>query len=82
MDFEDQLNALIYFHLEEHTSGRHLLQALKEDAFARQHIAPHAGIGQSSFFEAINPKNGSYPAHSMRSGGCQGGRGRMIFATT
>ena len=29
-----------------------------------------------------NPKNGSYPAHSMRSGGCQGGRGRVIFATT
>ncbi len=31
MDFEDQLNALIYFHLEEHTSGRHLLQVLKEE---------------------------------------------------
>ena len=56
MDFEDQLNALIDFHLEEPTSGRHLLQALKEDAFARQHIAPRAGIGQSSFFEAINSR--------------------------
>lgn len=56
MDFEDQLNALIYFHLEEHTSGRHLLQALKEDDFARQHIAPEAGIGKSSFFEAINAR--------------------------
>lgn len=27
MDFEDQLHALIYFHLQEHTSGRHLLQS-------------------------------------------------------
>ena len=31
MDFEDQLHALIYFHLQEHTSGRHLLQSLEED---------------------------------------------------
>jgi len=28
MNFEDQLNALIFFHLEEHTSGRHLVQTL------------------------------------------------------
>ena len=30
MTFEDQLNALIFFHLEEHQSGRHLLQVLNE----------------------------------------------------
>ena len=40
MTFEDELNALIYYHLEEHSSGRHLLQALKEDDFARTAIAP------------------------------------------
>src|SRR4030066_2215957 len=51
MEFEDQLNALIYFHLEEHTSGRHLLQALEEDDFARGAVAPEAGIKKSSFFE-------------------------------
>jgi hypothetical protein len=56
MEFEDQLNALIYFHLEEHTSGRHLLQALKEDDFARENVAPEAGIEKSSFFEAINSR--------------------------
>ena len=50
MEFKDQLNALIFFHLEEHTSGRHLLQSLKEDCFAREHIAPEKGIGKSSFF--------------------------------
>lgn len=54
MNFEQQLRALIYFHLEEHTSGRHLIQALEEDNFARNHIAPPGGIKKSSFFEAIN----------------------------
>lgn len=56
MEFEDQLNALIYFHLQEHTSGRHLLQSLEEDAFAREHIAPRKGIAKSSFFEAMNER--------------------------
>ena len=56
MEFEDQLNALIYFHLEEHTSGRHLLQVLEEDEFARSSVAPKAGIKKSSFFEAINKR--------------------------
>jgi len=56
MDFNDQLNALIFFHLEEHTSGRHLLQDLKEDDFAREHIAPEKGISKTSFFEAMNDR--------------------------
>jgi len=54
MSFEDQLNILVYFHLEEHHSGRHLLQVLKEEHFARQHIAPVGGIEKSSFFEDIS----------------------------
>ena len=56
MNFEDQLNALIFFHLEEHTSARGLVQALKEDEFARNHIAPEDGISRSSFSEAINER--------------------------
>ena len=56
MNFEDQLDALIYFHLEEHTSGRHLLQDLEEDDFVRNVIAPSEGIKKSSFFEAINTR--------------------------
>ena len=56
MNFEQQLRALVYFHLEEHTSGRHLIQALEEDDFARYHIAPPDGIQKSSFFEAINTR--------------------------
>ena len=54
MSFEEQLNALIFYHLEEHVSGRHLIQVLKEDDFARNNIAPKGGIEKSSFFEAIN----------------------------
>ena len=56
MTFEDQLNSLIYYHLEEHTSAQHLLQVLKEDDFARTHIAPKEGIEKSSFSEAINTR--------------------------
>lgn len=56
MSFEDQLKALIFYHLEEHESGRHLIQVLKEDDFARENIAPKEGIEKSSFFEAINTR--------------------------
>jgi hypothetical protein len=54
MNFEDELKALVYFHLQEHTSAQHLLQVLKEDDFAREHIAPKDGIKKSSFSEAVN----------------------------
>ena len=43
MTFEDHLGALVYFHLEEHKSGQHLLQVLEEDDFARKSIAPKGG---------------------------------------
>jgi hypothetical protein len=56
MTFDDELKALIFYHLEEHNSGRHLIQVLKEDDFARNNIAPEDGIEKSSFFEAINTR--------------------------
>jgi hypothetical protein len=56
MSFEEQLRALVFFHLEEHTSAQHLLQPLKEDNFAREHIAPEDGIGKSGFSEATNTR--------------------------
>ena len=56
MTFEDQLNALIFFHLEEHTSARHLVQVLREDDFASKNIAPEDGISRSSFSEAVNER--------------------------
>ncbi len=54
MTFENELKALIFFHLQEHHSGRHLLQDLNENDFAKQNIAPEDGISRSAFFEAIN----------------------------
>jgi len=56
MTFEDQLKALVFFHLEEHTSAQHLLQVLEDDDFARNVIAPEGGIKKSSFAEAINTR--------------------------
>lgn len=56
MTFEDQLKALVYFHLQEHKSGRHLLQDLEQNDFARAVVAPKDGIKKSSFFEAINTR--------------------------
>lgn len=51
VSFADQLNSLIYYHLENHDSGRHLLQSLEEDTFARNHVAPSGGMKRSTFFE-------------------------------
>lgn len=56
MTFEDHLKALVLFHLQEHTSAQHLLQVLKQDDFARRHIAPKDGIEKSSFSEATNTR--------------------------
>jgi len=56
MTFEDQLKILTYYHLEEHSSGRHLLQVLAQDDFAANHIAPPDGIQKSAFSEALNSR--------------------------
>ena len=54
--FEDQLKMLVFYHLEEHVSARHMLQILEQDDFARENIAPQSGIKKSSFSEAINTR--------------------------
>ena len=56
MTFEDELKMLIFFHLEEHVSARHMLQVIEQDDFARENIAPKEGIKKSSFSEAINER--------------------------
>src|ERR1035437_6781563 len=66
MTFEDQLNALILFHLDDHTSGRELIQTLQEDEYAREHIAPEKGIEKSSFFEAVNSRGLEQFMRSLR----------------
>lgn len=54
LSFEHQLKALIYFHLQEFSSGRELIQALEQDSFAKSYVAPPKGIKKSAFFEAVN----------------------------
>ncbi len=56
MSFQEQLKILVFYHLEEHVSARHMLQVLEENDFARDNIAPKDGIKRSSFFEAINSR--------------------------
>ena len=56
MSFQEQLKILVFYHLEEHVSARHMLQVLEEDDFARNNIAPEDGIKRSSFFEAISSR--------------------------
>ena len=56
MNFDEQLKALIYFHLQEHKSGRHLVEDINTNEFAKQNIAPADGISKSSFFEIINSR--------------------------
>jgi len=57
MTMEQFLDSLIYYHLEIPDSGRHLVQELEQDSFARKVIAPHKGIKKSSFFEAMHSRN-------------------------
>lgn len=54
LTFENQLKALILFHLQECDSARHLIQVLNEDDFAKTVISPEYGVSRSSFCEAIN----------------------------
>lgn len=55
-DFEHQLKALVYLHLQGFESGRELVQALQEDSFASANVAPADGVEKSAFFEAINSR--------------------------
>lgn len=56
MTFDDQLRILVYFHLKDFKSGRHLLQDLQQDEYAKAMIAPSGGMGNSTFFDALNER--------------------------
>jgi len=60
MIFEDQLKVMVYFHLKDFKSGRHLLQDLEEGEFAKEFIAPSGGIGKSTFFYSLNERGLSH----------------------
>jgi len=57
MNMEQFLDILIYYHLTHPDSGRHLIQELEQDSFAKTMIAPHEGVKKSSFFEAMHSRD-------------------------
>lgn len=56
MNTEELINILVYFHLQEFSSGRELIQALQEDEYAQNLIAPAGGLKHSTFFDTINDR--------------------------
>lgn len=56
MTTDDILNILVYYHLNEFSSGRELLQNLEEDEYARHLIAPAGGVKRSTFFDTVNER--------------------------
>lgn len=54
--FDEQLDVLIYYHLQGFESGRHLLQTLEKDELAKELVSPENGLKKSTFFEAINSR--------------------------
>jgi len=56
MTTDDILNILVYYHLNEFSSGRELPQHLEEDEYARRLIAPAGGVKRSTFFDTVNER--------------------------
>lgn len=56
MNSEELLNILTYYHMQEFSSGRELIQSLEEDDYARNLIAPAGGIKRSTFFDTVNDR--------------------------
>ena len=50
--FHFQLRSLIYYHVEECTSGQHLLQMMSGDPLTQQLLVPPEGLAKSTFYEA------------------------------
>jgi hypothetical protein len=46
MNTEELINILTNYHMQEFSSGSELIQALQEDDYARQLVAPAGGIKQ------------------------------------
>jgi len=64
--FDDQLNVLIYHHLQGFESGRHMLQSLEEDDLAKELVTPENGLKKSTFFEAISTRGLDQLLHVYR----------------
>jgi len=53
---DDILNILVYYHLNEFSSGRERLQHLEKDEYARHPIAPAGGVKRSTFSDTVNER--------------------------
>ncbi len=56
MNTEELIDILTYYHLQEFSSGRELIQALEEDNYARECLAPANGLKRSTFFDTVNER--------------------------
>lgn len=56
MNTEELLSILTYYHLQDFSSGRELLQTLEEDDYAREFVAPADGVKRSTFFDTVNDR--------------------------
>ena len=63
LDFEQQLNFLIPFHIDEHVAAAHLLQILEEDTLARQIAGTPKALGKNTCYEAIIPRGLEQQTH-------------------
>jgi len=57
MKTEELLSILTYYHLQDFSSGRELLQALEEDDCAREFVAPAGGVKRSTFFDTVTDRS-------------------------
>ena len=54
--YDYQIKSLIYYHLEEHTSAKALLESMERDPFVRDELIPEEGLGKSTFYEVNNTR--------------------------
>ena len=54
--FCEQVHTLVYFHVEEYTSGRALLEDLEDPKQAPLGGLPQGGVARSTFFEALQTR--------------------------
>jgi len=50
--FETQLKCLIYYHVEEHTSAKALLEEIQDSQAIKDILLPQTQLGESTFYEA------------------------------
>jgi len=55
MNTEELLNVLTYYHLQDFSSGKELIQAQQEDDYAKK-LSPAGGIKRSTFFDTVNDR--------------------------